>query len=95
MSELKGWREMLPAGLIDKPGSSDEYKTGAWRSTRPVWHEEKCIQCYRCWGFCPDNSILVKEGKVAGINYDFCKGCGICANECPDKAKAIEMAPER
>jgi pyruvate ferredoxin oxidoreductase delta subunit len=26
------------------------------------------------------------------IVYDYCKGCGICANECP--AKAIEMVPE-
>jgi Pyruvate:ferredoxin oxidoreductase and related 2-oxoacid:ferredoxin oxidoreductases, delta subunit len=26
------------------------------------------------------------------INYDYCKGCGICANECP--TKAIEMVPE-
>ncbi|MFP3483271.1 MAG: 4Fe-4S binding protein, partial [Caldivirga sp.] len=25
-------------------------------------------------------------------NYDYCKGCGICANECP--VKAIKMVPE-
>jgi Pyruvate/2-oxoacid:ferredoxin oxidoreductase delta subunit len=26
------------------------------------------------------------------INYDYCKGCGICVAECP--AGAIEMIPE-
>jgi pyruvate ferredoxin oxidoreductase delta subunit len=29
---------------------------------------------------------------VARIDYDYCKGCGICAVECP--RKAIEMVPE-
>jgi pyruvate ferredoxin oxidoreductase delta subunit len=27
--------------------------------------------------------------KRAGVKYDFCKGCGICAEVCP--VKAIEM----
>ena len=33
---------------------------------------------------------------MAGFNYDFCKGCGICALECPGKkgVKAIEMHEE-
>jgi len=26
------------------------------------------------------------------IDYDYCKGCGICAQECP--AKAIRMVDE-
>jgi len=28
----------------------------------------------------------------ANVDYDYCKGCGICANECP--ANAIEMKRE-
>jgi Pyruvate/2-oxoacid:ferredoxin oxidoreductase delta subunit len=27
------------------------------------------------------------------IDYDYCKGCGICAQECP--AKAIRMVAEQ
>lgn len=95
MSDLKGWKEIPTGGVIETPGSSEDYKTGTWRSSRPVWHEDKCIQCYRCWSFCPDTSILVKDGKVAGINYEYCKGCGVCAYECPDKASAIEMRSEK
>lgn len=95
MSTLKGWKELLPGGVIERAGSSEEYLTGTWRSFRPVWHEEKCIQCYRCWSFCPDTSIRIVDGKVAGIDYDYCKGCGICAHECPKKASAISMEAEK
>ena len=38
--------------------------------------------------------MLDDDGKVCGIDLDYCKGCGICAFECPDKAGAIEMVLE-
>jgi Pyruvate/2-oxoacid:ferredoxin oxidoreductase delta subunit len=43
---------------------------------------------------CPDSSILVEAGKVVGIDDKHCKGCGICAKECPTKpVKGIVMLP--
>jgi Pyruvate/2-oxoacid:ferredoxin oxidoreductase delta subunit len=38
---------------------------------------------------------VIKFGEVAKyeFNYDFCKGCGICAQECP--CGAIDMIPEQ
>jgi 2-oxoacid:acceptor oxidoreductase delta subunit (pyruvate/2-ketoisovalerate family) len=39
--------------------------------------------------FCPDGAIHWKPEKDIEFDYNFCKGCGICANECP--TKAIEM----
>jgi len=35
---------------------------------------------------------MVLGEKSSEIDYDYCKGCGICANECPKKA--IEMIIE-
>jgi pyruvate ferredoxin oxidoreductase delta subunit len=36
---------------------------------------------------CPDSSIMLnEEGKVTGIDYDHCKGCGVCTNVCPFNA---------
>jgi pyruvate ferredoxin oxidoreductase delta subunit len=32
---------------------------------------------------CPDSSIEMKDGKVVGIDYDHCKGCGVCVDSCP------------
>ena len=94
MSKLPTWKELAPGAVIPKAGSTAEKSTAGWRTNRPIWSNEKCIQCMRCWIFCPDSAILVKDGKVCGIDYDHCKGCGICAEECPKKVQAITMKPE-
>jgi len=66
-------------------------KTGGWRAYRPVCDNAKCIKCWTCWKYCPDVSIAISEdGPI--YDYDHCKGCGICANECP--VKCITMVPE-
>lgn len=52
---------------------------------------EKCIDCGNCWIFCPDSCIR-KTGDKYEVDLDYCKGCGICTNECP--TKAIEMVLE-
>jgi len=72
-------------------------KTGDWRSSRPEIDHKKCIpsksgkpSCHLCWMYCPEG--IVKRSVPVEIDYDYCKGCGICAEECP--AKAIEMVEE-
>jgi pyruvate ferredoxin oxidoreductase delta subunit len=88
----KGWKECLWGGLIVDAGNSVLYKTGEWRSFKPIRNEEKCTDCLQCWIVCPDASIIVEDGKIIGIDYDYCKGCGICCKVCP--FDAIEMIPE-
>jgi NADPH-dependent glutamate synthase beta subunit-like oxidoreductase len=54
-----------------------------------------CFACDNCYGVCPDNAVIKLEpgGSYAyAIDLDFCKGCGLCAAECP--CGAIEMEPE-
>jgi Pyruvate/2-oxoacid:ferredoxin oxidoreductase delta subunit len=42
---------------------------------------------------CPDNAVIkLGPGQRFRFNYDFCKGCGLCAQECP--CGAIMMVPE-
>lgn len=94
MRTLKTAREIPIGALITEAGNSKDYKTGDWRSMKPIWHEEGCVHCLMCWVFCPDVSIKVDNGKMVGIDYDHCKGCGICARECPRKEKALEMVKE-
>ena len=50
-----------------------------------------CNVCGNCWLFCPDTCIFSRNGGYE-INYDYCKGCGVCANECP--CNAIMMIVE-
>ena len=93
--EKKLTRKELPCGDILEAGSAKQFKTGDWRTERPIWSEKKCIQCMFCWISCPDTAIKIENGKMTGIDYDFCKGCGICASECPPKANAITMEVEK
>jgi NADPH-dependent glutamate synthase beta subunit-like oxidoreductase len=52
-----------------------------------------CFECDNCYGVCPDNAIIkLGPGKGFKINYDYCKGCGLCSAECP--CSSIEMIPE-
>lgn len=95
MSEPLGWKELPIGGIIFEAGSSHSYCTGGWRTYRPVHDPEKCINCLRCWILCPDSAVLVEEGKVVGYDLDHCKGCGICARECPPKVQAITMKLDR
>ena len=91
--ELKSWKELPVGGVIPGGATPELNKTGSWRSKRPIWNAEKCIHCLQCWLHCPDDSFFLKEQKITGIDYDHCKGCGVCAAVCP--VDAIEMVPER
>ena len=52
-----------------------------------------CFECDNCYGMCPDNAVIkLGPGKGFEFKYDYCKGCGICAQECP--CGAIMMVPE-
>jgi 2-oxoacid:acceptor oxidoreductase delta subunit (pyruvate/2-ketoisovalerate family) len=52
-----------------------------------------CFECDNCYGVCPDNAVIkLGPGNRFQFNYDYCKGCGMCATECP--CGAIEMVPE-
>jgi 2-oxoacid:acceptor oxidoreductase delta subunit (pyruvate/2-ketoisovalerate family) len=50
-----------------------------------------CPECDNCLVFCPDAAISRKEGGRYEINYDYCKGCGICVSECPRNAISIKV----
>lgn len=81
------WKDITRGGMIFEAGNAELFKTGDWRSMRPVWNSDKCKQCLLCFPACPDSSIIVNDqGKMTGIDYDHCKGCGVCVKVCPFKA---------
>jgi NADPH-dependent glutamate synthase beta subunit-like oxidoreductase len=52
-----------------------------------------CFGCDNCFGVCPDNAVIKIDGAHGyAIDYDYCKGCGMCVSECP--CGAIKMEPE-
>jgi 2-oxoacid:acceptor oxidoreductase delta subunit (pyruvate/2-ketoisovalerate family) len=50
-----------------------------------------CPECDNCLIFCPDAAISRQAGGRYQINYDYCKGCGICVTECPRNAISIKV----
>ncbi len=50
-----------------------------------------CNLCDNCYIFCPD--VAIRKDPQSGqniIDYDYCKGCGICVAECPRHALVME-----
>jgi 2-oxoacid:acceptor oxidoreductase delta subunit (pyruvate/2-ketoisovalerate family) len=59
----------------------------AVRSARRCFKCGRCTFCKKCYDYCPDLSIYMDaKQKYREIDYDHCKGCGICAAECPRAA---------
>ena len=67
-------------------------RNAGWRNERPVIDNGKCIGCLQCYLYCPDG-VISRAGDAVEIDYDFCKGCGICAKIC--RSGAIGMEAER
>jgi len=71
---LKGFSEIYPA--FDRDGITKEagrcFSCGL------------CFNCANCYMYCPDNAVKkAKSGTTYEFDLDFCKGCGLCAKECP------------
>jgi 2-oxoacid:acceptor oxidoreductase delta subunit (pyruvate/2-ketoisovalerate family) len=84
--------------LARRVSTFDEVKQGLDESTalfeaRRCMSCGNCFECDNCYGVCPDNAITkLGPGKGFEIDLDYCKGCGLCAAECP--SGAIDMVPE-
>ncbi|KPJ65806.1 MAG: pyruvate ferredoxin oxidoreductase [Syntrophobacter sp. DG_60] len=87
-----GWKKLNLGAAITEPGSARAFKTGDWRTQRPILNKEACIRCGRCWIYCPEAAYSHDEEGYFICDLDYCKGCGTCAQECP--TSAITMALE-
>jgi NADPH-dependent glutamate synthase beta subunit-like oxidoreductase len=81
---LKGFSEIYPA--FDRDGITKEagrcFSCGL------------CFNCANCYMYCPDNAVKkAKSGTTYEFDLDFCKGCGLCAKECP--CHYIQMTLEK
>ncbi|HEX5295865.1 MAG TPA: NAD(P)-binding protein [Streptosporangiaceae bacterium] len=78
-------------------GTFDEV-TGGLDAATALYEARRCMSCGNCfgcdncYGVCPDNAVVKLADGQYEIDYDYCKGCGLCAVECP--CGAIEMRPE-
>lgn len=82
----------------DRPYSRSNSFTASvadWRIEKPVFNKDYCIDCQFCWIYCPDISIISRDKKMVGVDYDHCKGCAICVEVCPTNPKSLLMFAEQ
>ena len=57
-------------------------------------HEENCRMCKKCLDeVCMFQAIGMKDNKIT-IDYDICRGCGLCVNTCKFGAITIDYTDE-
>lgn len=56
-----------------------------FRKTQKFYADESCISCGLCEKNCPDNAIVIKDGKPAWVKSK-CQHCTACINLCPNQA---------
>ncbi len=79
---LKGFQE-----VIRSPSQEDVIS-----EAKRCFNCGTCTECGNCYIFCPDNSIKKDpDGYGYIVDMDYCKGCGICVQECPRGAMRMEL----
>ncbi len=95
-------RSMQPQLEAVRRGSTFDEVVGGLDESTAKFEARRCLSCGNCFacdncfGVCPDNAVIKLDDPGPyryEIDLDFCKGCGLCAEECP--AGAIEMEPEQ
>ena len=89
-------------GVVEKKAEERAYSdfssytatVASWRVIKPVYNRDICIDCQNCWMWCPDTSIISRDKQMLGIDYDHCKGCGVCVEVCPTNPKSLLMFGE-
>ena len=103
--EKVGWDEVTRGVVLNSfEGEAEERDyadfnsytatVASWRIIKPVYNRDICIDCQNCWVWCPDTSIISRDKQMLGIDYDHCKGCGVCVEVCPTNPKSLLMFAE-
>ena len=72
---------------------NEQFKRFTTRTQRPVVRFDLCIKCTLCWYDCPDECFDPTPDGYYDVNYEYCVGCGRCAQVCPVK-ECIVMVDE-
>ncbi|HET7034803.1 MAG TPA: 4Fe-4S dicluster-binding protein [Thermomicrobiaceae bacterium] len=72
---------------------NESFKRGTTKSQRPVIRFDLCTKCTLCWVECPDQCFDMTSDDYYDVEYEYCVGCGKCAQICPVK-ECIVMVDE-
>jgi len=84
------WKDLEIGAIITEPGNASQYRTGDWRSQKPVHDFSRCIKCGLCMIYCPEACRFQNKEGYFEADMFYCKGCGICYRECPTMVITME-----
>jgi pyruvate ferredoxin oxidoreductase delta subunit len=79
VKSVKRGFQMGPRGQNRNP----DFKRGTSKTQRPVVRFDICTKCTLCWYDCPDEVFDPTTEGLYDVNYEYCTGCGRCAEVCP------------
>ena len=91
--KLPKWNELLVGCAVTDVGNTKRFCTGNWKSEHPEWNDAVCIKCGICSLYCPEACISQQSDGYFRSDPFFCKGCGICAQECWTRAIKMVEGP--
>jgi pyruvate ferredoxin oxidoreductase delta subunit len=71
--------EVGPRGQSRNP----DFRRGTSKTSRPVVRFDLCSKCTLCWLGCPDECFDPAPDGFYDVDYQYCVGCGKCAEVCP------------
>jgi pyruvate ferredoxin oxidoreductase delta subunit len=72
---------------------STTFRRGTSKSSRPAIRFDLCSKCTMCWLECPDECFDPTPDGLYDVDYQYCVGCGKCADVCPIR-ECIVMVDE-
>src|SRR5437773_786381 len=92
--ELLKWFEMAEGAVVPAVKRGFEmgpkgqsrnamFKRGTTKTQRPAVRFDLCTKCTLCWVECPDECFDPTTDGLYDIEYQYCVGCGKCAEVCP------------
>jgi pyruvate ferredoxin oxidoreductase delta subunit len=86
----------VPRGFevgVNGQSRNPQFQRFTTRTQRPVVRFDLCTKCTLCWLECPDECFDPTHDGLYDVNYNYCVGCGKCAEVCPIK-ECVVMVDE-
>ncbi len=85
--------DKLSIGCVALPGGSLVYKTGAWRTNRPVFKHAACNGCRACEMVCPEGCVFENPAEKHTIEQAGKKRESTTATSTRTTARVAACAP--